>query len=275
MNDAFLKLYKANGVLDDSGQKMATLPLHRACPDAKKCWAGYEGDSSLALDDWNKIQLPYIGPLYAADASRLAVVGINLHQAGGLMSLLEMGIHVQSVFLSGQKKVHFGVEEYNGTLFWHRLAAYAAILTRPDWTLSDGEVRLGGKPLADDLEALAGTMNSLALVEAVKCSPDWDHSTPNEPMWACCPSRYLKDEIVILAPRTVLILGKSVLGVLPFEMSQPVAQSGDGNVRLYRCETGWGKILVANVIHPTAPGGADGRLAGQLAELLASKKDRP
>jgi len=272
MLDRFLRLYKQNGVLDDSGQKLKELLLHEACPDAAECWAGSETSGRLA--NWNKIQLPFIGPLYANSRSRLAVLGINLNGDGGLFSLHWLVANVQSIFTTGIKKTHFGVEGYSGTLFWHRLAAYSLLAVRSDWNLSEGEVWLGESRLLDNLEALSDVLNSIAFLELIKCSPAWERSSPTGPMWSQCPRRFLISELRILAPRTILVLGKETLTALPMETGSPVAEAENSLIRLYHSTIEGGEVSLINVVHPTWPGGGSAEsLVSDLARLLRSNED--
>ncbi len=102
MLDKFLELYKANGVLDVSGQRLVDKPLHEACPDRRACWAGHEPGPRLS--QWNKIQIPFIGPLYWQTPAGLVVIGQNLNENGGVFSVSQLVVSVQSIVSSGQSK---------------------------------------------------------------------------------------------------------------------------------------------------------------------------
>lgn len=272
MLDRFLRLYKQSGVLDDCGQKLKELLLHEACPDAAECWAGSEASGCQA--DWNKIQMPFIGPRYANSRSRLAVLALNLNGDGGLFSLHWLIANAQSIFMTGCKKTHFGAEDYSGTLFFHRLAAYSLLAVRSDWNFSEGEVWLGESRLVDNFEALSDILNSIAFLEAIKCSPAGGRSSPTRSMWSQCPRRFLISELRTLAPRTILVLGKETLTALPMETGSPVAEAENSLIRLYRSTIEGGEVSLINVVHPAYPrGGSAESLVSDLARLLRSNGD--
>lgn len=67
---------------------------------------------------------------------------------------------------------------------------------------------------ADDLlarppQALAPRWDDIAFVQAIKCAPCRARSEPYSEMFTLCPPTYLADEVEILRPRAILLLGRS------------------------------------------------------------------
>jgi len=163
--------------------------------------------------------------------------------------------------------------DYKGSLLWHRLATYAYLIDRSDWQLRDDTVWLGNSRLVDHHEALADVYNRLAFLELIKCSPEWERSTPTRPMWSNCPKRFFHSEIDILKPPIMLILGKETLRALPFKTEGLLAKTNDGLVSAYQC-TGCNSLII-NVIHPAAPDGAAEKIVTHIAELLLNPALQP
>ena len=266
MFDELLRLYQNNGVLKENNQRLDDLLLHQACPDCQACWA----DREEGQNDWNRVQMPYIGPLYSSSPVRLVAIGLNLHGHGGLFSVHKHLVQVQFLLKAKHTRMHFGAERYGGMTF-HRLAAYCLMTTRTDWEVRDSKLWLGESPLLQDWDALAGGLNSVAFLNAVKCSPDWERSTPTGQMRQRCPLRFLQHELRILQPKALLVLGMETLAAIPFDFDkrEELARSVDSSSRVLRCTLPDGiTVSVANVVHPTAYGGCAEEVAVNLGRLL-------
>ncbi len=60
-------------------------------------------------------------------------------------------------------------------------------------------------------QQLADGWDRIAFLEAIKCAPQRPRSEPYPEMFEVCPPTYLADELEILRPKTVLVLGRSRL----------------------------------------------------------------
>jgi len=262
-----LSVYDDRGVLDCSGQRLIALDLHRHCPNRGSCWTDGEIDKMGKASWKNRIQLPHIGTDYKSSENRLLAVGLNLNEYGGLFSIRKLVVHVQHLLIRGCRKIHFGNPraDYAGSLFWHRLAAYATVLAQNDWTIDDNNVRWKGRCVFDCGELLSKTLDSVAFLELIKCSPARDRSGPLPGMWDKCPKAFLESELSILAPRCVLVLGKGTFNALRY--SDPEYVDGTGKVLLYRMAVNNRMIPIVNVTHPTARGGNSSDILRSLADL--------
>jgi len=266
MFDELLRLYQNNGVLKENNQRLDDLLLHQACPDCQACWA----DREEGQNDWNRVQMPYIGPLYSSSPVRLVAIGLNLHGHGGLFSVHKHLVQVQFLLKAKHTRMHFGAEGYGATMTFHRLAAYCLMATRTDWEVRDSQLWLGESPLLQDWDALAGGLNSVAFLNAVKCSPDWERSTPTDQMRQRCPLRFLQHELHILQPKALLVLGTDNFDHLRLRPCGESTKSEDSSSRVLRCTLPNGiTVPVANVTHPAYPrGGCAQKVAVNLGRLL-------
>jgi hypothetical protein len=178
-------LYSELGVLSDG----RALPLHRACRCAEQCWAQFgPGDRPDAQDAG--VSVPFVGWDY--EEFRICVVGINLHDYGGLGA--NWWVCRGHIFdrLGAGKRSHFayGTGSY--------LAALRASLGTEEPI-----------PRAPTTEAAADGWRAASFVEAVKCAPRRDTSKPSQEMWSNCPPLFLVRELALLAPRVVLVLGRT------------------------------------------------------------------
>ncbi|HEV3323778.1 MAG TPA: uracil-DNA glycosylase family protein [Solirubrobacteraceae bacterium] len=116
---------------------------------------------------------------------------------------------------------------------------------------------------------LARSWERCAYLQSVKCSPHGNRSNPTGAMCRACPPFLLKEELEILAPRAVILLGRTSVrdiirpmltvrwGESPghFERDE-FALSDGGPVHLFSCN------------HPSTPNRAMWRAS--LDELIAS-----
>ncbi len=219
----------------------------------------------------NRISMPYIGLRY--DSSRVVVLGANLNNEGGLFSLHECVVHAQFSLGLGCRKIDFGNRSYGGTLFWHRMAAYASVISGRDWHLVKNEVWQGGKRLFDNEHALANVLSRIAFLELVKCFTPEKNSKPYEPMWRYCPTYFLGDELLLLQPRKILILGNTTFDKFRSSL-EPLGQflqvTSRADVSIYKCAWRNLKFLAVKIIHPCAHGGSRKKVLASLAKTLRS-----
>lgn len=268
----FLKLYSRYGLLDTESQKLEDLLLHETCRRRHECWS--EADQERMSQE-NKVQLPFIGPRYNNSAARLAVIGTNLNESGGLFEVQQLCIHAQFLISNGWKKIRFGnpPERYSGGLFWHRLAAYAAVICSiSDLRVSGDYVEVGGMPLLSNPSLLADAMGEIAFLELIKCSPRGERSKPSDQMWNLCPREFLLEELSLLRPTILLTMGIKTGRALRYILSDvkeltPEDSSGMLAVARLAGRT----IIVVSVPHPASPGGSADSCISHLAACCIEK----
>jgi uracil-DNA glycosylase len=112
-------------------------------------------------------------------------------------------------------------------------------------------------------EQVVETYQSIARLQAVKCSPfdDANLNRPTRTMDKHCPETYLREELEILKPRAVVVMGQA---------------ARDGTSRALQCSLGWRNVArlsfpngsetwAASVYHPSVRYRSGYR---QLIELL-------
>jgi hypothetical protein len=252
------QFYVENGVLDDNCRD--NLLLHEACPDAHACWV----DKTLTAQ-WNRIQCPYIGSKY--HLGRILFVGLNLREYGGWHSLLDLfeGEHgVKKSLMNKRRRMNFNNHNYRGTLVYHRLSVYAHILLHPE---SD--------PYSVALTAeLADTCDFVAFLEAIKCAPDdGEMCTPIGDMRSRCPSRFLFNEIAILAPQRVVFFDKGAFNLFTNPNNAAVVHSAGGKVSRVKITFRNHNMEVFRIVHPAARGGSSVEIGRALKSLLPNCRD--
>jgi hypothetical protein len=177
--------------------------LHDCCPDAAACWAGaehrvshkarLEGDGEDGSIFW-----PFIGRDYRPGG--VCIVGWNINHDGTEW----YGVQEEFVIADrNRERLARGVRADEHSMFAYRsLAAGTAVADSLD-----------GRNPADDPDptTLADGMQRLARLQAVKCVPLGDRSNPEEAMTSRCPQRCLVQELDILGPSALVILGADAL----------------------------------------------------------------
>jgi hypothetical protein len=185
------------GIYEDAGVMGAGdgLPLWHACACASSCWASvppewrpgwnptHEGDGAIAL--------PWIGRHY--EPGGIAVLGINLREASGLFVEWEIAYGQFLALETGGQRAH-------GSPWAERSCRAAAAVFRSQAGRPDLD--------ADDARELARTLDRIARLQTVKCSPrDGGRSGRTDPMKCDCPPRYLRRELAVLRPGVLLSFG--------------------------------------------------------------------
>lgn len=185
-------LYEDRGILPDGRDE----PLCRICPNHMPCWAQRGSDDEYPDVDKAGISAPFIGADY--DARRICIVAINLKGGGGLQDVwYTSGLHINAQ--------RAGRKSFDNRPFAYAMVTYARLV---EGSL-DGEMPDDWRD--PEPEALVSTWDSCAFVEAVKCAPKTHRGQPYTPMYAECPPFLLIEELKILAPRVVLLLGRGPL----------------------------------------------------------------
>lgn len=182
-----------------SSLNILRIPLHAKCKYSLKCWAGVGMERKCNDGEvFAQLYLPYIGKHYSA--GKILALGINLHEYGGHNAEIELAeIAIDEISL-GKKKT-FAHDGYTGSLVWHRFLSYAAFILREYNIKKPNERPYPGK------EELVNAFDYFSVTNSVKCCPWGERSKPTAEMWNHCPSFILKEEIRILKPKHIIVLG--------------------------------------------------------------------
>lgn len=261
-----LKYYSEKGVITDDQGSILCPPLYESCECRKDCWSGIEKMKT----DWNKIQFPFIGDNYFNQDKKVLVVGLNLNEYGGYKALIHLSLNVQYAILNHWQKIRFGniFEDYRGSVFWHRVALYSAII------LNYFKLQELNQDMLTDFENLSQTMEKISFINAVKCSPKDDNSesSPTQIMKTNCPKTFLVKELLELNPDVLIIMGKDTL-IMPEKFNQNyISSSKSGNIDSYKLNNG-NKIISSYIItHPTARGGNNSDIPYEFKDFIGSSK---
>jgi len=244
----FNNLYKQRGFISVA-EKPLSLPY--VCSNQKVCW---KDTNSIPEDDPSHTAIydPWIGPRFGE--LRLVIVGINLNQDGGrneMNTLVKIAI---SEIRNGHKRVSFGnkKKKYGGTLLFHRVGAYAAFYARAAGLLHFDALADG---FPDSKFVVAG-FDFIAYTNHIKCSPTSKGSKPTLEMWKSCGRHVLRQELELLQPNKILVLGKdNYVHFVENVFDQPVQVFPSGsNIQKMRANLANKLIHVIGVPHPQSRG---------------------
>ncbi len=185
-------------------------PLHCACPCADECWAGLE-DADYPPPDRGEVSVPWVGPGY--QRHRVCAVAINANKYG------QLGAHWWVI-----RAEIDALRQGRRRLFSYQTGRY----------LASALASLDGEPAEEgrlDGDAAAAAWTRCAFVEAIKCSPARGVSAPTDAMRRNCPTRYLSEELRILAPRVVIGVGRPAWTALKDCLDATIAEQGAGFAR--------------------------------------------
>lgn len=168
--------------------------LSRECARCGTCWRS--GTSERPATEYDAVALPWIGEHY--DTERILVVGMNFDKYGGLLGHWEIcGGHVG--------EMREGRRGHNG----HPYAARSMSAVRAVRDSRTGDLAPGWEPPPN--RDLAEEWSAVAYLQAIKCAPWRARSTPCAAMFRECPELLLMEELKILRPRFILLMGRSKL----------------------------------------------------------------
>jgi hypothetical protein len=182
---ALMRLYSDRGLLDVANPR----PLCEICPNAETCW----NTARDALRE-GEMCLPWIGPRYKAGGVAIVAVNPNLDPEDTSELLLEYWISYERHIATLRR----GDKSDERSRFAYGAYRSAAALLD---AFADRRV-IHRRP-----EELADAVLSTARLQAVKCVPKRASSTPTPDMWRHCPGMLLADELDVLRPGAVLVLG--------------------------------------------------------------------
>jgi hypothetical protein len=224
----FRTLYSSKGLLRE-GRPAA---LCDVCANKNECWPKDAGKTrrrpkpkrSLEDNENGGVFLPWIGPKYEAGGVVVLAINPNVAANDDTDLLIEHAItwdwHVDGL---RQGKV----SNANSRFAFGAMRSAAALLDA-----------IAGEPVKDRRkpEELADAVRRTARLQAIKCIPRRVNSEPYSAMWDHCPSLLLRDELNILRPRKLLVLGKdpakAVRNINGFDAkSKPGTDFGIGTLR--------------------------------------------
>lgn len=245
-------LYEQSGLLPDGRDA----PLNVVCPNGRSCW----GSESPRSPDRAGVSAPWIGTRYPD--RRICVIGMNFDDWGGLPAHWEVtSWHVEAM--------RRGLPGKDGRFFAAGAMSYVAAIEAS----RDGELDSAWEP--PTYEELAAYWAACVFLQTVKCSPCGNRSQPFEPMYSNCPSLLLRDELEILDPEVVVLLGRGSgprdavrpllnvsWGTHPRHLERDTFKLSDGRERtLFSCN------------HPSGQDRNDWRAS--LAQLIESLIEEP
>jgi hypothetical protein len=190
-----LDLYESKGLFCD-GRPAA---LCDVCPNGTPCWkeAGRgvrRRPRKREESEDGSVCLPWVGRDYSKGG--VAVLGINPNMAHNDPTdlLIEHGITWERHVVTLSRNL----DRDEGSRFGFGAMRSAAALV----DLLDGQ-----RPRHREPAELVDTVARVARLQAVKCVPRNEASRPLRGMWKHCPRLLLEDELDVLRPRFLLVLG--------------------------------------------------------------------
>lgn len=255
-----LQLYKDKGVVTQIDQ---ALPLCDHCLLSGECYKDNEQrEPTLINPDWSLIEMPWIGKNYYK--RKIVVLGINPNEDGGLDELYSLIDAAKTELINGKTKVNFNYtyddgKKYKGTYLWHRIAAYSKIVNGAIQIDKD-EVFKAIELVSDKSmlpQNVADQYDNIAFLNHIKCSPLGERSKPTNKMWENCGNQFLLEELKILRPQWLIVLGS---GDNIYALNKNIMESNaiDDNPE-FKCfiTQAFGTMTkVVSVPHPAKVGGA-------------------
>lgn len=265
---ALAQIYEREGVLTDG---FATA-LADSCPDAANCWnecrdrISREATIDLGPGQDGSIFLPWVGEEYRPGGA--CVVGWNLNHTGEEWFTL-----LEEFVIADHDRARLGAGYRENE--WHSVFAYRSLAS----ALAIADSIVGVDPVDQPApQALAAGMARIARAQAVKCAPLGDRSNPSPEMNLRCPERFLVQELEVLRPRALLVLGDKPLDPVVDAIERRGDFSDFAWTKKFRggygrgiCSTPWGKPLTLFATwHPTYA-----RWPSAHGQLVADLHDHP
>lgn len=209
-----LDLYKEKGYINNMG---GATSICNTCDFSNSCYEGQEERKPDKINkEWSEIILPWIGKSYTK--YKIAFLGINPNEDGGLFQAYKLIEEAKKEMLEGITKVNFGYvhasgvrigKKYKGTFLWHRMAAYtksikSALSCDPDDLMKAYELN---NIENFEPQKVANEFDSIVFLNHIKCSPLNERSKPSSKMWENCGGNVLLEELKILRPEYLILLG--------------------------------------------------------------------
>jgi hypothetical protein len=205
-DDDFRALYRRLQLMDDKRPEMR---LHDLCPLNEVCWRGARDRLPPKDQDWNEVSRPWIGGHY--ESLRLLFLAINMNGSGGFFEATGLVLAARDEILTGRTRVRFGhdYQKYPGTMLYHRMGVYASAFVET----AKFRDEIPPEQSWPSYQNVAEAFEFMAYTNQVKCSPHDDQNSKNsrsEPtgaMWENCGKYVLAEELRLLNPRVIVVLG--------------------------------------------------------------------
>ncbi len=273
-------LYRERGLIGlEDPPRARHLPTQ--CPQSQQCWPRLLAADVPGADmDQSELSPPWIGPRYRDGET--AIVLENLRNYGGFdlrvdatKGMRKLGWLARQQLGEGRRRL-FGGGTYRGTDVWPRALAYAAI-----WLDALGVLPAGGAKGAPSPAVLSAALEHVAILQHVKCSPKSAKSEQSAAMWQRCGRHVLADELAILRPLRVLVLGTGdnarameahVLRGASSVVGRGTIPVGGRQLAITRSTTAtpWGAVDLLVAPHPAGKGGNSRKLPDLLRHLLGA-----
>jgi len=235
-------------------------PLHSKCVNSDSCWNGVD-ENRICNDGEELAQLykPYIGKDY--QQGKILAIGINMHEYGGYNAEVELAEIASREIKQGKKRT-FAKPGYQGSLVWHRLVSYASFILR--------ETRLIDTPKNrpyPNKEELSKAFDYIAVTNSIKCCPWGERSKPTNAMWKCCPDYILKEEIRLLKPKHIIVLGLDNYNRVKDLFNNLIEQNGN-ETKLVKANFESEEIFIYAFPHPASSQGTSMVRMDELESLL-------
>jgi hypothetical protein len=283
-DDALVAMYVERQVLD-AAKKPVHLPTQ--CPRHDTCWRS-EPPARVPPRGHKAAELsaPLIGPDFAK--GRLVVILENLRDFGGW----DLDGHEKGMrWLVGLARIDwtgkdgkggrrrlFGNKEtgQGGTDVWAQAVSYAAT-----WLSAAGLLAKAWPGDVVPTKLLAETLDQIAMVQHVKCSPLGNRSRPSEEMWKACGRYVLRGELEILQPERLLVVGTEqnaekmrtqILCGEPRGVDHRTVKLGSRKMTLCRQRRDLLECPVDMVVvpHAASPGGTARKLVAEFRDLVGT-----
>lgn len=244
----FCDLYQRYGLINEIGDP---LPLYQACRHCESCWHPVP-DEAYPDPLKAEIAVPWIGSSYSVD--RICALAVNPNKyspLGGHWWIT--GGHVRDLLL--------GKKPFGG--FAYGAGSYLAAMT----------ASLRGAPLEDEspsLDTVAQAWHSVAFQESVKCAPEAGRGTATAPMWENCPSTYILDELQLLQPRVLVLIGRSDVAPRVLDLLKATQTEHRDHFERHQAQLLDAPLDVFSLNHPSY-----GNWEYSYPDLIASLKETP
>ncbi len=188
-------LYEQREVVSGS----TAFSLHKSCSCAAQCWGTLPAEARPTRSEIHgtgedgSIFWPWIGADYTGGG--VCLLALNLHQGQWWAPWTEeyfVAKHQLDEMAAGKKRIHRSLFAYRSSTSANAILSAAA----------------GAEPLlGPDPRLCAATMNGVARLQLIKCSPQRRRAEPTGAMRDSCPELYAAEEIAILAPGALVLLG--------------------------------------------------------------------
>ncbi|MBI9033921.1 MAG: hypothetical protein JEZ03_05560 [Bacteroidales bacterium] len=247
------ELYKKNNIYK--------APLHSECKYSGLCWKNVAEERICKnTEEYAQLYVPYIGEKY--DEARIMAIGINLHEYGGYNAQLELAKTARQQIANGRKRT-FANSGYQGSLVWHRIVAYTTFILREFNHIETPVDR--PYPLLHEVDK---SFDYIAVTNSIKCSPWGERSKPTQKMWEHCYDFILKQEIRILQPKHLIVLGIENFSNIKGLFDKIEIEDDRYQAKLFKGVLDSMEILIYVFPHPTSSQGTSLKRLDDIEHLV-------